>query len=498
MATAYEPVIGLEVHAQMLTRTKLFCGCSTRFGTVPNENVCPVCLGLPGALPVPNKGAIEMAVRAALATGCTVREESRFARKNYFYPDLPKGYQISQFELPLNEKGYLDIEADGKSMRVGITRIHVEEDAAKNIHGSSSGETLVDYNRAGVPLIEIVGEPDLRTAEQAESYLKKLREILMFAGVNDGNLEEGSFRCDANVSIRPVGQKEFGTRTELKNINSFRFVRKAIEFEIARQEAVLSGGGTIIQETRTWSEGAGKTISMRGKEDAHDYRYFPDPDLPPLVVSKEFIKEAEKALPELPAQKRARWQKEYGLTEYDSQVLTSHPKISAFFEEAASQGPGKQSPDKQSKGKAGKKIANFIQAEILRDVKTEGLSASFPILPKQLADLLELVEGGTLSGKMAKEVYAKMAKSGKDAKTIVEAEGLAQVTDTGAIEAEVDKIIAANPDKVAKYREGKTNLLGFFVGQVMKATKGAANPKLVNDTLRTKLEASAKMSEMTN
>jgi len=437
-----------------------------------------VCLGLPGALPVPNQAAIDMAIKAALALGCEVRERSVFARKNYFYPDLPKGYQISQFELPLNERGVLEIEVDGKTLRPGITRIHLEEDAAKNIHGAESGETLVDYNRGGVPLIEIVGEPDLRSAEQAEAYLKRLREVLMFVGVNDGNLEEGSFRCDANVSIRPVGSDKLGTRTELKNINSFRFVRKAIEFEIARQEALVSSGEKVVQETRTWSEGSGKTISMRSKEDAHDYRYFPDPDLPPLCVQAEQIEALRKELPELATSKRVRYQTEFQLTEYDAQVLTTHPQIASYFEEAAkTYGPAKEA----------KKVANFLLSEVLRDVKTEGLDASFPIAAGSLAELLQLTKKGTLSGKMAKEVYLKMAASGKSAAAIVDEEGLAQVTDSKSIEAAVDKVLEQNADKVAKYKEGKTNLLGFFVGQVMKATKGSANPKMVNEILLQRL-----------
>ena len=486
--TAYEPVIGLEVHAQMRSRTKLFCGCPTEYGAPPNEHTCPVCLALPGALPVPNQKAIELAIQAGLALECEVAPRSVFARKNYFYPDLPKGYQISQFELPLNGEGHLDIEVDGEAKRIGITRIHVEEDAAKNIHGAgSSAVTLVDFNRGGTPLIEIVSEPDLRSADEAEAYLRKLRDILMFIGVNDGNLEEGSFRCDANVSIRPVGEKKLGTRTELKNINSFRFVKKAIEHEIARQEGVLQAGGEIVQETRTWSEGQGKTISMRGKEEAHDYRYFPDPDLPPIVIDEARIDELRSAMPELPAALRARWQTDLGLTDYDAGVLSAHPEVASYFEEVA-QRLSEQSGAKLEK--AGKKAANFVQGEVLRHVTTDGLDAAFPVAASAVASLLAAVEDGTINGKIAKKVFADMVETGKAPAQIIEEQGLAQVTDTGAIEEEVRRIIEANPSQVAQYKAGKESLLGYFVGQVMKATKGAANPKVVNETLRRLLDAS--------
>jgi len=482
MAIAYEPVIGLEVHAQLRTKTKLFCGCSTEYGAPPNTQTCPVCLGLPGALPVPNRSAIDMAVVAGLALGCEVRSSSRFARKNYFYPDLPKGYQISQFELPLNEKGKLEIEFGGTTKTIGITRIHVEEDAAKNLHGVGGGKnTLVDFNRGGTPLIEIVSEPDLRSSEEAEAYLKKLRDLLMFLGVNDGNLEEGSFRCDANVSIRPVGREQFGTRAELKNINSFRFVRRAIDHEIMRQEAVLSSGGTIVQETRGWNEAAGKTYTMRTKEDAHDYRYFPDPDLPPLVVSEARIAELRSTMPETPDQKRERWVKELGVTDYDAQVLTGHPEVARWYESCVV-ASAKLGAD------AGKKVANFVQSELLRVVTTDGLDARFPVTASQVAELLLLVHDNTINGKIAKTVFEKMVATGKSARTIVEAEGLAQVTDTGAIDAACKAVVDGNADKVEQYRAGKASLMGFFVGQVMKATKGQANPQLVNDTLKKFLE----------
>lgn len=473
MGIQYEPVIGLEVHAQVLSKSKMFCGCSTSFGAPPNTQTCPVCLGLPGSLPVPNKKAIELALRAALAVGCTVRQESRFARKNYFYPDLAKGYQISQFELPLNERGYLDIETANGKKRVGILRIHVEEDAAKNLHGVGTGtDTLVDFNRAGVALIEIVGDPDLRNADEAEAYLKKLREILMFVGANDGNLEEGSFRCDANVSIRPVGQEKFGTRCELKNINSFRFVKQAIDYEIARHESVLSSGGKITQETRTWSQGQQKTISMRSKEEAHDYRYFPDPDLPALTISDEMLAAAVASMPELPEAKRARWQEAYKLTAYDTQVLTGHPAIAEYFEETV-----KQSSDP-------KRIANFVASEVLRYVTTDGLRATFPVTAPQLAELFAMVDSGVINGKIAKDVFIEMAESGKNAKRIVEQKGLAQVTDTSKIEEEARKILDANPKEVERYRGGKESVMGFFVGQLMKAMRGTANPATANETFK--------------
>ena len=480
--TAYEPVIGLEVHAQMRSRTKLFCGCPTDYGAPPNEHTCPVCLALPGALPVPNQKAIELAVQAGLALECDVASHSVFARKNYFYPDLPKGYQISQFELPLNGEGHLDIELDGETKRIGITRIHVEEDAAKNIHGAgSSAVTLVDFNRGGTPLIEIVSDPDLRSADEAEAYLRKLRDILMFIGVNDGNLEEGSFRCDANVSIRPVGQEEFGTRAELKNINSFRFVKKAIEHEIARQEGVLQNGGVVIQETRTWNEAQGKTISMRGKEEAHDYRYFPDPDLPPVVVDEARIEELRGAMPELPVAKRERWQREMGLTEYDAGVLSGHPEVARYFEDVTA---ALVAQTGMKSAAAGKKVGNFVQAEVLRHVTTDGLAAAFPVAASSVAELLACVEDGSINGKIAKKVFAEMVETGRPPKLIIDEKGLAQVTDTGAIEDAVRAVIEANPSQVEQYKSGKENLIGYFVGQVMKATKGAANPKVVNETLR--------------
>ena len=486
MAVQYEAVIGLEVHAQLLTKSKLFCGCSASFGAPPNTQVCPVCLGLPGSLPVPNREAVHLAMRAGLALGCSIDRQSRFARKNYFYPDLAKGYQISQFDLPLNRAGKLKIEGDDGEREVEIQRIHMEEDAAKNLHGAGGADdTLVDYNRGGVALTEIVGAPDLRSAAEAESYLRRLREILMFARVNDGNLEEGSFRCDANVSIRPVGSEKLGTRTELKNINSFRFVRKAIEYEIQRQEIVLAQGGTITQETRTWNEALGKTVTMRSKEEAHDYRYFPDPDLPPIEIDDAELLRAEESLPELPAAMRERFMRELGLTAYDAAVLTGHPEVARYFEQVARAVVQETGEDK---GAAGKRSGNFVQAEVLRYVETEGLVAKFPVPPARVAALIALVQKGTLSGKMAKDVFELMRETDREPSAIIAERGLAQVSDVGAIEEAVRAVLASSAKQLAQYKGGNEKLFGFFVGQVMKATKGSANPVLVNETLKRLLE----------
>jgi aspartyl-tRNA(Asn)/glutamyl-tRNA(Gln) amidotransferase subunit B len=472
MPSRYEPVIGLEVHAQLLTATKAFCACPASFGAEPNTHVCPTCLGLPGALPVLNERAVELAVRTALALDCTLRPESRFARKNYFYPDLPKGYQISQFDEPFSDHGHLDIVLpDGTTKRVRILRVHMEEDAGKSSHGRGD-DSIVDLNRSGVPLVEIVGEPDLGSGAEAAEYLRTLREVLMFIGVNDGNLEEGSFRCDANVSIRPRGQEKLGTRVELKNINSFRFVQKAIESEIERQEAVLESGGTIHQETRGWDESGNRTFSLRSKEAAQDYRYFPEPDLRPLVLEEAFLAKVKAAMPELPREKRARFIAEYKLTPYAAQVLTQHPRVAAFFEEAATlHGDGV-------------KVGNFVQGEILRDVVTRGLAADIPVSARQVQDLLGLIDAGKISGKQGKELYAKIAGTDRVPSDVARELGMEQVSDAGAIEAIARKIIAANPKQAEDLKGGKLGLMGFFVGAVMKETKGSANPALVNAAVK--------------
>jgi aspartyl-tRNA(Asn)/glutamyl-tRNA(Gln) amidotransferase subunit B len=468
--TDYEVVIGLEVHAQLLTKTKLFCGCSTNFGQPPNTNVCPVCLGLPGSLPVINGEAVEMAVKTALALGCTIHEHSIFARKNYFYPDLPKGYQISQFEEPFSTKGHLDIEVDGKLKRVGITRAHMEEDAGKNLHGMS-GDSVVDLNRAGVPLCEIVGEPDLRSSAEAAAYLRALRDLLVFTGVNDGNLEEGSFRCDANVSIRPRGSEKLGTRCELKNINSFRYVQRAIDAEVARQTVIVDSGGQITQETRSFDPDTGQTATLRSKEDAHDYRYFPEPDLPPLVIDEALLRKAKASMPESPGALRARWTSELGLPLATAVTLSAHPAYAHFFEAACH---GCQDAVK---------VANFVANDVLRSVKTHGLQAEFSVTPEQVRELLSLIDSGQISGKQAKEVFA--AIEGNHAKSpaeVVREKGL-KVSDSGVVEGAVKKVVAGFPDQVAQVKAGKKGVIGFLVGQVMKETGGAAEPKLVNELL---------------
>ncbi|HTZ17029.1 MAG TPA: Asp-tRNA(Asn)/Glu-tRNA(Gln) amidotransferase subunit GatB [Dissulfurispiraceae bacterium] len=472
----YEVVIGLEVHAQLLTETKMFCRCSTKFGSEPNSQTCQVCIGMPGVLPVMNRKAIEYAIRTGLAMNCRISSYSRFARKNYFYPDLPKNYQISQYELPLCEGGSIEIIIDGEVKKIGLTRIHMEEDAGKNIHEGKGDHSFVDLNRAGVPLMEIVSEPDLRSPREAAEYMKKLRAILRYLGVCDGNMEEGSLRCDANVSIRPLGQKEFGTRTELKNINSFKFVEKALEYEIKRQVSIVEGGGRVIQETRLWDSAAGITQSMRSKEEAHDYRYFPEPDLPPIVVSKAWIDEIKAKLPELPDEKRARFINQYGLPEYDAEILTSEKAIAVWFEDAAREGGQPKS------------VSNWVMGELMRILNEDGKTIDeLPIKPAQLAGMLKLVEDGTISGKIAKTVFEEICRTGKDAGYIVKEKGLVQISDTGEIERAVDEIISKRPDEVRRFKEGDEKLIGFFVGQVMKATKGKANPKVLNDLLKDKL-----------
>src|SRR6202163_391886 len=472
----YEPVIGLEVHVQLLTKSKIFCGCANRFGDAPNSNVCPVCLGLPGTLPVLNRRAVEMAMRASLAINCTVHEQSRFARKNYFYPDLPKGYQITQYELPLATGGWIEIEQAGARKRIGIARLHLEEDAAKNLHegfAESSTKAYIDYNRCGTPLSEIVSEPDMRTPEEAYAYLTTLRQILLYTGVSDCNMEEGSLRCDANVSVRLRGAQEFGTKVEVKNLNSFRFLQKALEYEIERHIGVLETGGRISQETRLWNQSANRTDSMRSKEKAHDYRYFPEPDLLPIHVSSPWREEIRRALRELPEAKRTRFVTAYGITPYDAEVLTGTQALADYFEVIAKAGA---SP---------KNAANWIQTELLRRLNDSGkeIGAS-PVSPTALAELLKLVESGQITGAVGKKVFATMFESRRDAAEIVAAEGLAQITDTSAIEQAAREVIAKNPDNVAKYKSGNEGVFKFFVGQVMRATRGQANPQAVNDILR--------------
>lgn len=465
----YEPVIGLEVHAQLLTRTKLFCSCSVEFGKSANSNVCPVCLGWPGALPAINGEAVRLATRAALALDCEVHERSIFARKQYFYPDLPKGYQISQLEQPLATKGHVDIEVEGKPMRAGITRVQMEEDAGKNLHGVA-GSSVVDLNRAGTPLIEIVGEPDLRSSAQAAAYLRVLRDVLMFIGVNDGNLEEGSFRCDANVSLRPVGETEFGTRVELKNINSFRFVQKAIDGEIARQTALLDAGGKVVQQTRGYDAESNSTSALRSKADAHDYRYFPDPDLPPLIIPPAFMAMVEPSA--LPAARRQRYESELGVSKGAVQVLVSHPRVAEFFEAVLKRFP------------AAPKAANWITTEVMRGVKLHGLQAEFPVSPAQVAELLELVERGTISGKQAKDVYAAIEGTTTAPARIVEERGMKVVSDSSELRSICQQVLEENGKGVEQYKSGKKGTMGFFVGQVMRKTGGSAEPKVVNEILR--------------
>ena len=472
----YEPVIGLEVHAQLLTKTKIFCGCSTRFGDPPNSNVCPVCLGLPGTLPVLNKRAVEMGIRAALALNCTVHDHSRFARKNYFYPDLPKGYQISQYELPLATGGWVEIEHHGKTKRVGITRLHLEEDAGKSLHDGfphSDEKTYVDFNRCGTPLSEIVSEPDMCSPDEAYAYLTTLRQILLYTGVSDCNMEEGSLRCDANVSVRPRGANEFGTKVEVKNLNSFRYLAKALEFEIERHVGILESGGRISQETRLWNQAAGRTDPMRSKERAHDYRYFPEPDLLPVHIGDQWRESVRSSLPELPAAKRARFVSDFAVTRYDAEVLTDTQSLANYFESVV------------KAGVPGKAAANWMQTELLRRLNDSGreITAS-PVSPAALAELVALVESGKITAAVGKKVFATMFETARSAPEIVAAEGLgAQVADD-AIEQAAREIISKNPDNVAKFKSGNEGVFKFFVGQVMKATRGQANPQAVNDIVR--------------
>jgi len=475
----YQVVIGLEVHTQLTTNTKIFCGCPTRFGAQPNSQTCPVCLGFPGALPVLNRQVVEYAIKAGLATNCSIAPRSIFARKNYFYPDLPKGYQISQFDLPICLNGHLDIDLEGGRKRIGITRIHMEEDAGKLVHADLPGvgdDSCVDLNRACTPLLEVVSEPDMRSPEEAIAYLKKLHQIVVYLGICDGNLEEGSFRCDANVSLMPVGSTVFGTRAELKNINSFRFIKQAIEYEMERQAEILDEGGRIIQETRLFDPSTGTTRSMRGKEEAHDYRYFPDPDLVPVIVDAAWIERVRATLPELPEAKRTRFTTELGLSEYDAEVLAASRELARYFEETLALFPQP------------KTVSNWVMGEVTRALNEDGRGiADCPVSPAGLADLLKLIEQGTVSVKIAKTVFDEMYKTGQEPAAIVQEKGLVQVSDTGAIEAIIDEVLLREPGQLAEYRSGKDKLFGFFVGQVMRASKGKANPALVNELLLKKL-----------
>jgi aspartyl-tRNA(Asn)/glutamyl-tRNA(Gln) amidotransferase subunit B len=476
----YEPVIGLEIHAQLLTDTKIFCGCRTRFGDPPNTHVCPVCAGLPGALPVLNRRAVDLAVRAALSLGCRINARSEFARKNYFYPDLPKGYQISQYDQPLASAGLLEIPGAGSTVRVGITRVHMEEDAGKSLHEGfhdSAQQTYIDYNRSGVPLIEIVTEPDLRSAAAAATFFETLRRLLVWLGVNDGNMEEGSLRCDANVSVRPAGTEALGTKAEVKNLNSFRHLQKALEHEIARQTELLADGGRVVQETRLWDSPAGRTVTMRSKEEAHDYRYFPEPDLPPLVFSAARVGAIAEALPELPHVRRARFVAEYQLPEYDAGEMTRSRGVADYFEETARHA---------GNPKAAK---DWIMGELSRTLNERGVDIEHAgVTPEALAGLVRLVDGGAINTTTAKTVFEKMYGTGRSADEIVRSEALAQISDEDALATIIRDIMAAQPEAVAQYRAGKAASFGFLVGQVMKATSGKASPKVVNELLRREIE----------
>jgi aspartyl-tRNA(Asn)/glutamyl-tRNA(Gln) amidotransferase subunit B len=478
----YEPVIGLEVHVQLLTATKAFCGCANKFGVAPNTNVCPVCLGLPGALPVLNAKAIEFAALASLALNCTVNERSIFARKNYFYPDLPKGYQISQYDRPLAEHGWIDVPgAGGATKRIGITRLHMEEDAGKSLHDGftdSSARTYLDLNRCGTPLAEIVSEPDIRTPDEAFEYLTRLREILLYCGVSDCNMEEGSLRCDANVSVRPRGQEQFGTKAEVKNVNSFRFIRAALEYEIERQVEVVESGGRVLQETRLWNANEGRTFSMRSKEQAHDYRYFPEPDLPPLIVSAEFLSHARKRIPELPEARRARMIADYDLSAQDAQTLTASRAFADRFESAA------------KSARSPRRVANVLLSEVGGRLKALGLEPDqSPVSMAGIVLAADLLDEGKISSKQMKQLFDIAFEKGEDFSAVYEREKPQQITDSSALEKLIDEVIASNPKQVEQYRAGKTTMAGFFVGQVMRASKGQANPALLNELVTKKLEA---------
>ena len=476
MSEPYEVVIGLEVHAQLRTRSKMFCGCGTEFGLPANSRTCPLCLGMPGTLPVINRKAVEMAVRAGLALNCTIGLKNRFARKNYFYPDLPKGYQISQYEAPICENGWLGVSAGGVPKHIRIRRAHLEEDAGKNVHEGGTAGSRVDLNRAGTPLLEIVTEPDMQSADEVVAYLKMLREILMYLDVCDGNMEQGSLRCEPNLSLRPVGQQALGTKVELKNINSFKFVKDAIEYEIKRQTKVLNGGGTIHQETRLWDADKGQTATMRSKEEAHDYRYFPDPDLVPLSLAEDWVEEMRKTLPELPAARHKRFVTDYGLPDYDAGVLTTSRALADYFETCV------------KLFDQSKTVSNWVMGELLRELNNSGTSAGdSPVTPERLVSLLRLVDRGTISLKVAREIFPELYASGKAAEQIVQEKGLTQVSDEGALETMIAEVVAKNPTQVGQYRGGKEQVLGFLVGQVIKASGGKANPGKVNELLKRRL-----------
>ena len=473
----YEVIIGLEVHAELSTKTKIYCGCTTEFGGDPNTHCCPVCTGMPGAIPVLNEKVVEYAVKAGLATGCEIAKQSKQDRKNYFYPDTPRAYQISQFDMPLCEHGKIEIDVNGVKKDIGITRIHIEDDAGKLVHDSYTGGTLVDLNRAGVPLIEIVSEPDIRSAEEAVAYVEKLKGILEYIGVSDCKMQEGSLRADVNLSIRPVGSEKFGTRTESKNLNSFRAIARCIEFEIQRQKDVLESGGVIYQETRRWDDAAGEGYAMRSKEDAHDYRYFPEPDLMPINLSEEYIQNIKDNLPELPESRKTRYIEEMNLPEYDAGIITSSKALSDFFESAS-----------KECGNA-KAVSNWIMTDIIRVAREGDFEYSnMPFTAIQFAGLIKLIDKGTISGSIAKKVFEEMVVTGKDAEKIVEEKGLVQISDEGAIKEVVDRIIAANPQSIADYKAGKDRALGFLVGQCMKEMKGKGNPQILNKLILEELQ----------
>ncbi|RED30484.1 Asp-tRNA(Asn)/Glu-tRNA(Gln) amidotransferase subunit GatB [Paenibacillus sp. VMFN-D1] len=471
-STKYETVIGLEVHVELHTKSKIFCGCSTEFGAPPNTHTCPICLGHPGVLPVLNRQAVDYAMKAAMALNCTIADVSKFDRKNYFYPDSPKAYQISQYDQPIGENGWIDIEVNGRTKRIGITRLHLEEDAGKLTHVDGGFASLVDFNRVGTPLVEIVSEPDISSPEEARAYLEKLRAIMQYCEVSDVKMEEGSMRCDANISIRPVGQKEFGTRAELKNMNSFRGVQRGLEYEEYRQAEILDDGGKVVQETRRWDEAAGKTLSMRSKEEAHDYRYFPDPDLVRLHIDEAWKERIRATIPELPDARQARYTSEYGLPSYDAGVITSSKPLADFFE------------DSLNYTKDAKAVSNWIMGDLLGYLNSTGLELpSLKITGRGLGEMIGLIEKGTISSKIAKTVFKEMLESGKLPQQIVEEKGLVQISDEGAIKTIVEQVVAANPQSVEDFKAGKQKAIGFLVGQVMKESKGKANPALVNKLL---------------